>query len=134
MGPNARTGPFGALQQGRIEDRPADGQPVIAKGAVSRRCAERSLKRRAVGGVDAHPGELCRRPGFQRLEDAHLVQEPRRLRTQVLGADLVTWERRAIGQHDVASRAREEKRGAGAGGPAPDDQDLCIVPGHQLIR
>jgi hypothetical protein len=84
--------------------------------------------------MNAHSRKAGARSLLQRFQCAHFLEETAGLRAQVLGAGLVTWERRPIEEENVTPRTREEKRRGRTRGTSTYDDDFRIVRFHQVMR
>ena len=93
---------------------------------------EVAAQRRAVRRAHHHAGEMRRARAVHRLERAHLAQDARRLRAQILRARLGAREARAVEHEHARAGAREQERGRRAGGPAAHDDHVHGSPadGH----
>ena len=131
-----RTGRAGSLQQCGVEQLAAYGQAPVGETAESVRPGEPSLERHSVAGMHSHAGERGHRRTGKRVECAHVVQNARRLRTQVFSTCLGPRESRAVHDQRVHAVLREGPRGRRAGWAASDDDHLYMRwnPVHPSAR
>jgi hypothetical protein len=86
----------------------------------------------AVGRRDAHAGERGRAGGVEALEDAEPVEDPRRLRAEVLAAGLRPRARATLEDERVHAALREQDPRGGAGRAGPDDDDVRMAGPHAV--
>ena len=112
-----------ALDQERVQRLARDRHRVLAVGAVGPDRPIRAGDLRAVGRRDRHASE---RHGavVHRLQHAQAVEHARRLRREVLAADLRPREACAIEQRHRKAVLREEDRRRSAGRPRAGDDHV----------
>ena len=133
--PSRTSAPASRAQSSRIGSSIVrrSGEPAVAKGAeaVCRHEVAAQRARRSVRG-STMPGEMCRARRFDGVERAHLAQDSRRLRAQILRARLRAGKGRAVEHEHARAGARERERRRRACGTASDDDDVepCRVACH----
>ena len=114
-----------------VEQRALDRHRVLAVRPPVADRPVRATDDRAVGRGDPHAGERRGQP-VHRLQHAQAVEHARRLRAQVLAADLRAGEARAVEElHREAVLGEQDRRG-GAPGPRADDDDVS-GPGRHAV-
>ncbi len=114
----------GALDQDGVEGQAPDREGVIAVAAPAAAPRVVADQRGAVRRDDPHAAE---RPGagrFHRLQHPEAVEDPAPFRRQVLAADLVPREARAVEQHHLVAGLGQQDGGGGAGRAGPHHHDV----------
>jgi hypothetical protein len=115
-----------AVEQERVEDRPAQREPMVAKATEAMGPGKLAHERRPVRRVDPHPGQARRPRTFHRLEGPELLQQARGLGAEVLGARLVPRETGLVEHQHVEAGPSEKARRRRAGRSTSDDDGLGV--------
>jgi hypothetical protein len=105
-------------------------EPAIAEGAKAVLGLEVAAQRHAVRRAHRHAGEVRRPRAIHRLERAHLAQDARRLRTEILRARLGAREVRTVEHEHARARPREKERGRRTRGAAAHDDHVHGARAH----
>ena len=123
---DTRSGRARAAEHDFVENRPPDGEAFVAKpveAVIGRKLSDGDV---AVGGANYHPGEMRRIASLDFVEHTHVREDSRRLRAQILGADLVARELRPVEDENIHSFTRERPGRGCAGRSAADYYDFRV--------
>ena len=112
-----------ALDERLVEQRALDRHRVLAVRAPVADRPVRADEDRPVGRGDPHAGERRRQP-VHPLQHTQTIENARRLRAQVLAADLPAREARAVEELHREAMLGEQDRRRGARGPRADHDDV----------
>ena len=116
-----------AVEQDGVEHRRAAARARDRESARKPCCATKSPRMRAPFGARITMPARCAAPARSTaLERAHVAQNARRLRAQILGARLGAREDGAVEQQHAHAGARQRERGRRAGRSAADHEDVCV--------
>src|SRR5712691_7564828 len=131
---DSRSGGARAAQQDVIEDRPADGEALVAESVEAVIGRKFPFGDVAIRGTNAHPGQMRRIAPLDFIEDPHVRQDSGRLRTQIFRADLVARKSRPVEDEYIDSFLCERPRRGGAGRAAADHYNFRVEVLTHAIR
>jgi hypothetical protein len=124
---DARTGVSRPADQDFIEHCSSQREPTVSEGRESLYTSELGVDRLRVWGAEMHARQLGSAGGFDFVEHTHVREDSRRLRTEILRANLVTREMRAIDHQHVDTGTGERPGRRSTGRAATNDDDVGVA-------
>ena len=129
----SRAGGARAIEQNRVEHLASHGKSAVAEAAKAVPATKSPAITAPFGARTRMPASAAAPDRSTRVERAHLGQNARRFRAQILGARLRARKARAIHDVHVDAGARQREGHRRAGRPTADDEHVRI-PHSELYR
>jgi len=129
---HARSGRTRAIEHNLVEQFTPKRESAVTKSVKSMTGRKSPLECIAARRPNHHSRQLGSPGAFDGIKRAHVRQNPRRLRTEILGARFWTWEVRAIKDENIHTIARQRPRRGRTRGTTADDNHIGAggVPGR----
>ena len=123
-----------AIEHDLVEQFTSERESAVTKSVKSMTRCKPPFESLTTRCADHHTSKLGGPGAFDGIERAHVCQNSRRLRTEILGARFRTWKVRAIKHQHIHPIARQRPRGGRTSGTSADNHNIRAgdVPGRHL--